>query len=635
MSLIIRSFSVFLFFTLSFFSVAQQYSIADIPPELIKNANSVLLDEYVEVDVSKPGKMITRKKQVWAVLNARGNDDPDLWEAYDGNSKVKKIEAVIYDAAGKKKAHFKKKDFSDVSRSGYSTMYSDSRVLFKKYTSGAYPYIVVFQSETETGDTAFIFPWHPLRGYYESTRKSVLEIKFDPANKVRYKSENLEGHDIVINETPNSISFSANNLRAIRYEEHAPAFASVFPIAYFGMDEFYLKGKKGSAQSWNDFGKWMFDDLLSDVQHVPETTLNTIKILIAGETTNEGKARKIYHYLQNKVRYINISIGIGGWKPMSAADVDKLSYGDCKALTNYTKAILDAVGVPSYYTIIYADNAGRDIMEDFVSIQGNHIILGIPDGDAITWLECTSQDVPYGYIGRLTEDRDALMITPQGAEIVRTKIYTTPENLQQSSGQITVSPSGKITAALKRTSEGIQYESKFLLPNRKKDEIDTFYKEEWNYINGFTITENQLIDDQENILFTEEIELETTSYMQKVSDGYLLIPNMFNRTSYIPPKTENRKQQLKIHSGFTDKDEITIAIPVGYEAMGLWEAVELNTTFGFYKNSIIQENDKLVYVRELQIEKGLYAPEEYENYREFLRTIGRLDQTKILFQTIK
>ncbi len=55
--------------------------------------------------------------------------------------------------------------------------------------------------------------------------------------------------------------------------------------------------------------------------------------------------------MQDKTRYISVQIGIGGWKPMLADDVNKLGYGDCKGLTNYTKALLEAVDVPSYYTL--------------------------------------------------------------------------------------------------------------------------------------------------------------------------------------------------------------------------------------------------------------------------------------------
>ena len=389
----------------------QNYSINSIPEEFTKNSNIVLMDELVEIDVTDLGKMKEKTHRVIAVFNKLGDEYTNLYEYYNENSRVKDVEVRIYNASGKEIEHFKKKDFMDVSRTG-NNMYLDSRAMYLKYTPTTYPYIVVYSSETETGDSAFIGPWYPLKGYSGSTQKSVLKIKFDPLNKPKYKSKNLEDFEIAISETTDEITFSALNIGTIRYEEHSPSPSDIFPNVSIALDNFKLKGTAGSGKDWQQFGSWMDKSLLSDVRDLPEGTLARVKSLVANETTNEGKARKIYQFLQDKVRYVSIQIGIGGWKPMLASEVDKLSYGDCKALTNYTKAMLEAVGVPSYYTILYGDTNERNIDSDFTSLQGNHMILAIPDGEEITWLECTSQDAPFGFIGDFTDDRDVLIITP-------------------------------------------------------------------------------------------------------------------------------------------------------------------------------------------------------------------------------
>ena len=73
----------------------------------------------------------------------------------------------------------------------------------------------------------------------------------------------------------------------------------------------------------------------------------------------EEKAKKIYQFVQDKTRYISVQVGIGGWKPFNTSEVDKLGYGDCKALTNYTMSLLKAAGVTSNYCVVYG---GDDIM---------------------------------------------------------------------------------------------------------------------------------------------------------------------------------------------------------------------------------------------------------------------------------
>ncbi len=621
----------FLFCTTQAFT-QKEYSIQLIPKELLENANSVVIDELVEVDVTNIAKMKTKKRRVVAVLNRLGNNDVSLREYYDDNSKVKNIEVRIYDANGKQISRFRKRDFIDVSRTGIS-MYSDDRMLYLNYTPTSYPYIVVFESETESGDSAFIWPWLPIGGYAESTQKSVHRIKYDPANKPRYKAQNLDGYNISIEETPNEINFYAEDIRAIRYEEHSPVGLKIFPHIRMGLERFYLKGIQGSAANWKELGLWMEKDLLEDVREIPEGTIARVRNLVANETTNEGKARKIYQYVQDKVRYISIQIGIGGWKPMPATEVDKLSYGDCKALTNYTKALLDAVGVPSYYTILYGDSNKWDIIEDFVSMQGNHVILGIPDGDEITWLECTSQDTPYGYIAEFTDDRDVLIMTPEGGKIVHTKVYETEENTQENFGTVKIDAKGSIKANFKGISKGIKYGDKYLVANKKPDEVDRFYKSRWSHINGFSLIDPKFINDQKEIVFTETLQLDIPNYSNSVGNDYLFCPNIFNRNNHIPPRISDRKQKLYIGHGYIDIDRVEVEIPSGFSLGALPVPTVLETKFGNYEIAFTQtEDNKVQYVRKLRIEKGEYPPSEYENYREFLRTISRLDQTKILLK---
>ena len=108
--------------------------------------------------------------------------------------------------------------------------------------------------------------------------------------------------------------------------------------------------------------------MLKDIEDLPKETIAKIASLVAGVKDTKEKARIIYEFMQNKTRYISVQVGIGGWKPTPAKEVDKLGYGDCKALTNYTKALLKSQGIDSYYTIVDSGSSGLDIDEEFVEV---------------------------------------------------------------------------------------------------------------------------------------------------------------------------------------------------------------------------------------------------------------------------
>lgn len=624
---------LFLLLFIHGFTVAQKtYVLPELPSIITENANIVLVEEQIEADVTSDDKIKVKTREVWLVLNKSGEQRLNLTANYDENSRVKDIRAQFYNLAGERIAHLKKKDFSDQTQVG-ENLYSDSRKLTTRYTPGFYPYVVVFENETESGDTAFIFPWIPVKSYAQSVLKSTYTIRFGSGNKPRYKPVNLDGFNISIEEQPEKFVFTASEIRPLKYEAYSPSFLSVFPLVYLALDDFVLKGKHGNAESWRAFGKWIEEELLQDVGTIPEHTVQRMKFLVANETTNEGKARKIYQYLQDKVRYVSVQIGIGGWKPMPASEVDKLSYGDCKALTNYTKALLDALSIPSYYTILYADETFKDIQEDFVSFQGNHAILGVPDGDTITWLECTSQDMPFGYVSASLHDRKVLMVTPEGGEIVQTKTYEAEENLQESEVKIDISASGRMTAKLKRTSQGLQYGNRYGLIKLNDRNRVSYYKERWNYINKFSVSDIVFDNNREKIVFTETLTLETDTYATPVSDGFLFAPNVFNRSKVVPPQVGNREKPLYIAFGFVDKDRVTVTLPRELRPQGLPDPVAIDTEFGSYSMSVEQQDDNtLIYTRLLKMKKGTYPPEEYDNYRDFLRTVSRMDGTRILLQ---
>ena len=623
--------SLFLASFVTTFSQEAQFSISELSKELTENANSILLDEKIEIDVTENDRMRYSNYRAVMVLNKKGNNNTDAYVHYDDDTRVKDLEAWVYDAMGNEIAHFKERDFKDISASDGFSIYNDDRVKHLDYTPTVYPYTLVFKSEKESNTTAFIPRWFPIGGYYTSTKNSEFVVKFNPNNKPRILKQNLDGYDISVTETPNSFVCTANNITGIRYEDYSPYYKNILPHVKFSLNNFYLKGVPGSGKNWKEFGSWMDKKLLANVSNLPPATIAKAKQLVANETTNLGKAKKIYEYLQNKVRYISVQIGIGGWKPMLAEDVDKLSYGDCKALTNYTKALLDVVGVPSYYTVLYAGEDEVDFNSEFSILEGNHAILGIPDGDDIVWLECTSQDVPFGYGGNHIDNRDVLIVTPEGGKIVRTKSYTYKENLEENIAEVSVHATGSVEAQVTTVSKGLQYDDKIYLEKLDTDDLEKRYKQKWGHINGFAIESVKLNNNKDDIVFSEKLSITIPNYCSSIGNDLLFSLNVFTQSVTVPPRFPNRKQKLHIAEGFTESDTVTITIDESLAVDSLPEAVSIENKFGSYAFSVSEISDNtLQYTRTYTLKKGTFPATDYKQYRSFLRRISKMDQAKIL-----
>lgn len=622
----------FLFFSLITVAQKSEYPASTISDSLKENANAVVRLDQTEITILSQRSMNAKNHRVVTVFNEKGFDATEAYEFYDKSTSVKNIEAIIYDASGKEIKKIKRKDFKDQSVVGGGTLFSDSRYVFLDYTPISYPYTIEFSSEVQTSSTAFIPRWMPLRSFAVSIENSSLNVIYP--NDLGFKKKEFQFSNFnikKITDTNTQLSYTASNILAQKQEDYSPSYKDLFPNIMMALERFHLEGVDGTATNWTDFGKWYSEKILAGTTDLPEETKTKIKALVGDEKDPIKKAKIVYDFVQKKSRYVSIQVGIGGWKPMLATDVDRLGYGDCKALTNYTKALLQAVDVPSYNTVLYGDSYKTNIESDFVAMQGNHMILSIPSGNHYTWLECTSQDDPFGYQGTFTDDRDVLIIKPEGGEIVRTKIYADTGNTQIDKGIYTIDENGNFSGSISIVSEGSQYNSKARIEHLQPTEKEARYKEYWSNINNLKLAKINFTNDKENIRFTEDIQLSALNYATISANKMIFPVDAFNQNSGNVKRIRNRKNPFQIQRGYLDTDEIEINLPAGFTIEFLPSNYELKGKFGEYKTEIIKkENNKLTYKRYMFLNKGKYSNKEYDEYRLFMEQVSRNDNAKII-----
>ncbi|MGE6355839.1 DUF3857 domain-containing protein [Flavobacterium sp. NPDC079362] len=628
------TFSGLFFFLLVNLCSAQKtdFVFTPVSDSLKENANAVVRLNQLDINIVSQRDMNIKTQRVITVLNEKGLAEIDAYQHYDKRTTIKNIEATVYDSSGKEIKKIRRKDFTDQSSAGGSTLFSDNRYLYLNYTPISYPFTVIFNCEIQTSTTAFIPVWYPLSGYFLSVEKSVLNVTYH--NALGFKKKESQFSDFKIkkaSDTDTKLSYLATNILAQKPEDYSPVFKDLYPKVAMSLEYFNLEGIDGNAKDWKEYGKWFSDKILTGTTNLPEETKTKIKALVGNETDPVKKAKIVYQFVQEKSRYVSIKVGIGGWKPMLASDVDRLGYGDCKALSNYTRALLDAVGVPSYYTELYGDSNLMDIDEDFFSIQGNHAILCVPDKDKYVFLECTSQDDPFGYQANFTDNRKVIVIKPDGGEIIRTKIYNPLENSQSSKGSYIIDDKGHFSGQVNIMSEGSQYGTRERVQKLQPTEKESHYKEYWNNINNLKLGKITFTNNKENIQFTEDVQISAIDYGKLTGNKIIFTVDAFNQSSGNVKRIRNRKNPFQIQRGYLDTDEIEINLPTSFAIEFLPSNFELKGKFGEYKTEIIKkENNKLTYKRSIFINKGNYSNKEFDEYRLFMEQVSKNDNAKII-----
>ncbi|WP_088340602.1 DUF3857 domain-containing transglutaminase family protein [Robiginitalea sediminis] len=626
----------------SFLTLAQaqnlEYQALVLPDTLTRHADAIVRQESMVVHIRNPFRMEIEMERAVTVLNGKGDAHALAMVSYNKSRKVGYISAAAYDALGRETQKYKQRDFRDLSAVDGGTLYSDARRLYLDYTPVSYPYTLVVRYTLEDANTAPLPNWYFLSGYRVSTQESRFELRYDsPELRPDFQESHLEGYAIEKESFHNGFRYVGRNLPAIRDESLSPPFTEVAPSVMLRPRRFGYEGIDGEVDTWQDIGKWMHQHMLDGRDALPEATKQKVRTLVQDTRDTLERARRVYRFVQENTRYISVQVGIGGIRPISAIEVDRVKYGDCKGLSNYTKALLDAVGVTAYYVHVEAGQVKSDFKPDFADLaQGNHVILAIPYQGQLHWIDCTSQTIPFGFLGDFTDDRLVHVIDPEGGYLVRTPQYKDEANGQVTEARVRLDAEGTLAGSVEVRTSGIQYDSHYAIQDLKPDDQVAIYRRRWGYLENLQLEDLRFKNDTDSVRFTETLTLKATNYWKKAGNRILLTANAFNRLRYVPDRYRDRTLPFQVLRGYQDREHYQIELPEGYKPEAIPGPVAIESPFGSYRMEVqyLPEEHILEYKREALVREGRYDAEQYEAYRDFHRQVARAESAQaVLIQT--
>lgn len=628
--------SLFLFFGISvvvnLYGGEVKYPVATIAEELKKDVDVVVREEAWVFKILSRSSATWHVREVHTIFNERGKWAAEKNIFYDKLMRITDINAFVYDASGNQIKKLRNKDISDQAAVDGGTLFSDDRVKSIDLSQGIYPYTVEVEYELSFAFLYYI-PSESWGGERISHEKASYQLVYPKSLRPRYKLLNSNVQPS-IESLPNdfeSQTWTFSNLKPDKIESNGPGYEELVTQLLVAPTEFEFSGYAGKMTTWNDYGKWQ-QSLNKDRNVLPEQTKSKIKDLTSNLATVEEKTKAVYEYVQNKTRYVGIQLGIGGWQPFPASLVDEVGYGDCKGLSNYTVALLQAAGVKGYYTIIRAGRGEESINAEFPSNQFNHIVVSVPNGKDTLWLECTSQTNPFGYQGKFTEDRWALMVSEDGGKLVRTINYLPEQNVQSRTAQVTLDESGNARARIRTTSKGIQYENGYLdfyisTPEKQKKWI-----EKNTAIPNFNVNAYSMKEIKSKIpSAVVNLDLTLSRYAAVSGKRLFVTPNLMNRWSDVPGKAAERKNDVVTRSNSIDLDTIVYALPESLYPEFLPEPVKINSKFGEYEAKFEFNAGKVTYIRRMKVWKGRFPKETYNELVDFYKNVSKADHIKLVF----
>ncbi|MET3529416.1 DUF3857 domain-containing protein [Chryseobacterium flavum] len=613
---------------------SQTFPVSAIPENLKKNANIVVRKDMTVVQINKVDDIKYQYNTVTTVLNKDGNEKAVAYIPYDKGNSISNVKVTIYDEAGRKIKSFSKSDFGDFANNPQGIFYSDNRILVFNYTPVQYPYTIDFSYQISDRNTLFIPDFVPFSSTNTSLEESEFKIINSSGIELRtkiYPSKYNYG-SVIESGNGNEKTYSYKNIPAIDDALLIPQPVKILPKVSFSLTKFNLAGKQGTLNNWTDFGTWYYNNLVEPVAiSTPAIKAEVASLNLQGSV--EDKVKKIYQYMQTKTRYIYVGLGIGGWLPMLPDEVHKKGYGDCKGLTNYMKALLNEAGIPSYYCVINSGASQVSFDPDFPRMGGNHAILMVPTEKGNIWLENTSQQMAFNHLGYSTTDRNVLSVKKNGIELINTPAYPAEQNKEKQILKIIVGEDNSILGEGNFCYTGNQYDYNLVFTGLNPKERNDAVKRSLDILNFEKVEMKNFINDKDKALITYDIDFKANNYSKKAGNSLMFraVP-IYNNTIY---KTdESRELPFEIRQSFEDEYEINFTLPKGYKIDELPEDSNLQSEFGYYTLNFAKNGDEIKVKRKIQVNKGAYPKEKYNEYVGFRKKIINIDNSKILITKI-
>lgn len=601
------------------------YPISAIPAELIPNAATVVREDLTTININSVEKATVDYRQVLSYLRQPSDNEIVLILPENRFFTVRSMHMTVYDASGKL---MRENDRSEIQEIGNpeSHTFSDTRYRVLKMVAPEAPFTVELSYKLDC-QGFFPMPVWVFQSIGQSVEHAALTIKCPDDYKFQWRGVRTE-IQATFTEKDRSWHWEARRLAALAGEKNHPYFKDQYAYLILAPEIFRMDGFEGSQQNWQRFGQFVFQLNAKRDGISPELAARVRKMTDTCRT-ERGKIAVLYRFMQENTRYVSVQIGIGGWQTFEASYVEKKGYGDCKALSNYMKALLNAAGIPSCLALAYAGEEGApDLTSDLPDIRFNHMLLYVPSSDL--WLECTSNDLPPGYLGAWAGNRKALILTPEGGRLATTPQMDTTANRINFCYEMNLQESGGATLEGRGTLRGAPHEwYRYVSKNVGETDRRRMFTQRAGY-SILRLDRLDIVPAPTEPLTNVSYQLEIPNYATKTGRRlFVPLAKLAPCSRVLEPDT-NRQLRFAQPEALCLNDTMRVTLSAGYAFENVPQNDEIQSEFGSYRRTLFAEPGKLTVVRQVIYLPLNVAAGQYEAVRQFYAQIAQAEGRQVV-----
>jgi hypothetical protein len=423
--------------------------------------------------------------------------------------------------------------------------------------------------------------------------------------------------------------FSAENVLPHTYYSDAPSATYYMPhvLLYIASYRDSDGNHKKVFSSLKDLYTWNYN-FLSGVNREQSDGLNVlVDSLTHGIIGKQEKAKRIYQWVQDHIKYVAFEEGLEGFIPRQAADVYYKRYGDCKDMSSILTVMLKKAGIDAYYTWIGTRSIPYKYEEVFLPLSDNHMICSANIDGKWYFIDGTDPNCIFGYPSEFIQGKEALVAIDQNEyKLLKVPEIHEDQNLVVDSTFISIADAGI------NGNSSVYYHGYFgidfmndLQMRKGKEEKDYIRYKMGKASNKFLLGDYSILNlSSAERLVNVKAKFEVPGYGKKIGDEFFINMNLekFFTTQIID--TSKRKVSVETGYKYTIKQYTILEIPetfnVSYQPKNFEyddDLISVNISYQRNKNNIIvfQEiKQKILYLQPASFGKWNQALQKLMGY---------------------
>jgi transglutaminase-like putative cysteine protease len=391
---------------------------------------------------------------------------------------------------------------------------------------------------------------------------------------------------------------------------------------------------------WNEIAKWYAGLSRDRYALTPEIEAQLAKEL-SGATTLDDSLRRAHRWVAQDFRYVSLSLGIGGFRPRTPAEVYATKYGDCKDKATFFVALARRMGVAAYPVLL---SSGGGVVRDMASgLQFDHEIAAVDRPQGRLFLDLTSDLTPYGSLPPAEQGEFGLLVKPDGAsEQVTFPRDSATANRSEMLLTGTLSPEGKFSGHVVETVSGSQQYS-------LRNAFTTVWSDEQrermarSMANGLfegATGDSLVIFDGRDLMAKPRVSLALHDGKATSGAGGSDILTLPIKTYAMPgliAELESRKTRVspidaeRVLGPTETVEEFRVTLPEGWKAR-LPKPVRAESDWGRYTSEYVQDGRELRVKRAISGTIGVEPPERITALVTWLKAVSADDVKYIVLE---